>query len=535
MHVHAVHSSAATSARRVRSASSSKSRKQQRGAASSNEMTAAGSARMAKGKQRAVVQEQHTEDEEETAAAIPVVVSRSNAAAGPTSTPQSILVKGQSTQHSTKSDSDNDHEDSADLDAFDAASKRDDGLLAPLLKYLPSGRSMDIPGLRKLLGAVHPSAFGSFKSKEAWRRENPDVLYAAYAGRHAHHPGPQEGCLAHSPPQSINNNAIDDFDEELDWDKEDDDAFDSDDDRASVSSLAELGVQTPKEAATPPQQQQQLEAGPSKLAIYLSKPPEEQKRLARLSSPSGLSASASSSSSFSVSGAAAGSRLPPHSPTQLGVGPSKLRRQASNSSLATSSSVCTCTSNASRSSSISFAALPDTEDLRLHKKSRRGDRSTSMGIAGRRNLLLGVGGSNTSRSRSRSYEDIEDDEEEDPFARLDERDEVGDGDLDPDEDLERLKRQNESSLRFNDEGELIEKRPLGVTLEDVSVLLAIIFTSCRTDIAGRACPSPTARDGTQYCLSIAESPNETHKTLSWPSKKYNYRSLKRILWSFLPT
>ena len=458
----------------MRSASSSGSSSGKR---RSNEMTAASKG---KGKQRAMVQDEEDEDDEqqqqdisdeEDAEAGLVVSSRSLSAPPP---PSILVVKGSSsTSRSVGESNSNSDIDSEDVDAFDAATKRDDGLLAPLLKYLPTGKSMDIPGLRKLLGAVHPSAFGAFKSKEAWRRDNPDVLYAAYAGRH------QESCGAHSPPNNNNMNscnAMEDlFDEELDWDKEEEE---EDSDEASVSSLAELGAQTPKETTLP------LEGGPSKLAIYLSKPPEEQKRLARLSSssPSGLSASASSSSaasSFSVSGSASG-RLPPHSPTQLGIGPSKLRRQASNSSLATSSSACTCTSAASRSSSISFAALPDTEDLRLHRKSRRGERSSSMGIAGRRNLLLGK-----SSSRSNSSDPALD--EEDLFDRLEGlKEEEGSGDdlgfEEDDEDIVRLRRANESSLRVNEDGELVEKRPLGVTLEDVS--LAVLCW------LGLGCPLP---------------------------------------------
>jgi hypothetical protein len=100
-----------------------------------------------------------------------------------------------------------------------------------------------------------------------------------------------------------------------------------------------------------------------------------------------------------------------------------------------------------------------------------------MGIAGRRNLLLGK-----SSSRSNSSDPALD--EEDLFDRLEGlKEEEGSGDdlgfEEDDEDIVRLRRANESSLRVNEDGELVEKRPLGVTLEDVSCIDWLAADYCR--------------------------------------------------------
>ena len=89
-------------------------------------------------------------------------------------------------------------------------------VLAPLLKLLPS--HIDPKVIKKLLKDVHPSAFGTYRTKEAWRRENPDILFSGMgstscSSNHTHrgdlYPEENSGCggCSSSPPESISSYA----------------------------------------------------------------------------------------------------------------------------------------------------------------------------------------------------------------------------------------------------------------------------------------------------------------------------------------
>ena len=166
---------------------------------------------------------------------------------------------------------------------------------------------------------------------------------------------------------------------------------------------------------------------------------------------------------------------------------SLLTRQRSSSSLATSSSVCTCASNASnasRTSSIRFAPLPDADELKRLRGGRKNEKSFTMGIAGRKNLLLGKTGpdADLALAEGEEFDDFGfDDLDEAPGnSRGSESGDPDGEDASSDSEVDefdgsrtrRHKRPDsnaDAAIRINEDGELVEKRPLGVTLEDVSI------------------------------------------------------------------
>lgn len=229
---------------------------------------------------------------------------------------------------------------------------------------------------------------------------------------------------------------------------------------------------------------------------------------------------------------------PPLSPSTT----TSIRRQPSSSSL---SSSCTCTSQlstltrdsststASRTSSIRFAPLPE-EELREEKRKRAArkkknrvhdansgleqvEKKWAMGIAGRRELLLGSAagtsspsggkvepghGSSSERSSASTAGgdeanlgapwlgnaaagrttvpprldngEIDLDELDLDFGDSDNDEDDGDGSTSDSSEGDGRKRRTarrkglaEMTLRVNERGELVEKRPLGVTLEEV--------------------------------------------------------------------
>jgi hypothetical protein len=261
-------------------------------------------------------------------------------------------------------------------------------VLAPLLKLLP--KHVDPSTLKTLLKGVHPSAFGAFKTKETWRKDNPDVLSNSFDDRRS------ESCPAGCRGSS------------------DDDAACSYtySPTGSLSSLADLEeeVVTRDYDDTPSTSVSPIPPLPSSSSSSMSPP---RYTSAYLSTPQDLS----------------------------------LRRYRSNSSIA---SACTCNSTSSRTSSIRFAPLPEEE---LQSRERKPQLSFAMGIAGRAKLLQG-------RKAPQDLSEDSVDEIFDPELRQ------IDAQIEDEENDSRGA--SDITLRYNEDGDIVEKRPLGVTLEEVS-------------------------------------------------------------------
>ncbi|KAK9896706.1 hypothetical protein P389DRAFT_83125 [Cystobasidium minutum MCA 4210] len=151
-----------------------------------------------------------------------------------TSSPSTPPVKGILLVNKEEGSSNNDHDQGRGRhDAGEHAQEQEgqesttsststaSSYLKPLLKYLP--RHIDPSTIARLLKNVHPSAFGSYRTKEAWRREHPEVLDNAYYlqaledddnVRLSSDDVSSSSCLAHSPPSATFSSSEDDQDED---------------------------------------------------------------------------------------------------------------------------------------------------------------------------------------------------------------------------------------------------------------------------------------------------------------------------------
>ena len=284
--------------------------------------------------------------------------------AGPA--PKSILLHTDSFDLAGIGRSDAMHQGSKAVnDDSDYSSYYSNPVLAPLLKYVP--KHIDLQTIKKHLKDVHPSAFGAYRTKEAWRRENSDSIHIRKAT-----PPPLTSRRGGSCPVECNVHQR------------------SPSPSGSVSSLADAESETSSSASP---------HCPSPLRSYLSTPTD-------------------------------------HS----------LRRRLSSSSFA---SVCTCASTSSRSSSIRFAPLPE-EELRSRERPAK---SLIMGIAGRAKLMTGK-------------------LTEDDTLQF----QCEDGAVESFDSVEGGEVAN-STLTYNNDGKLVENRPLGVTLEEVRHLHFLSTTS----------------------------------------------------------
>lgn len=394
-------------------------------------------------------------------------------------------------------------------------------LLAPLLKYLP--KHVDSSNLLRLLNKrnVHHTAFGQFRDRETWREENPHVLHEAInplqrtescPHSRTHTPDPVSltplETATHLHPQQIHSGEY----------NNDSDAYISVESytRTSTSAKSSHPRQLPHDLTTLSLPSLDHENTYTK-ATDNGNTSSDNDTQTNLRMNDGTLAHSEEVSPSPVCHAAAlppvisvdaanpiSSTSPPRSPytarTQstrsLSCLPFRthapLQRQISISSLA--STACTCsstTSNASRTSSIRFAPLPDKIDLE-QARGRTPVFSFAMGVKGRTNLLKGkmrVG------DQSDDDDDEYEEEEEDSFSDTSNNSDAverypRDGLLDDEEvgvpcgndgseSRKRGKRKSKTKLgddvtiSYDANGNVVEKRPLGVTLEEVRLIYKV--------------------------------------------------------------
>lgn len=149
-----------------------------------------------------------------------------------TSSPSSPPVKGILVNNSSSDHHHHNEQDTTEQhhEEDNATNTTASSYLKPLLKYLP--RHIDPSTIARLLKNVHPSAFGSYRTKEAWRREHPQVLDAAYSLQadgerdidstlaviRPSISSSDEVCLAHSPPSATFSSSEDDGEGDFDED-----------------------------------------------------------------------------------------------------------------------------------------------------------------------------------------------------------------------------------------------------------------------------------------------------------------------------
>jgi len=522
-----------------------------------------------------------------------------------------------------------------------------DPTLQPLINLLPKHVDPNVIIAKLLMkqggrGWVHPTAFGDFKTKESWRERNSHVNTSTTAAGSNDRRGvscpPAPFGHEHSPAYSPPSND-DEEEETCSLHRRPSPA-------SSVTSLADLddresaGQPYPAGSDSLPRS---TSAGP--LSIYLSTPDDESsdtigeqvgmlgndtavadhphpepqsipsapQRMQAVSSfrsysPAFSATSATSTPSPSTSpqpgvGAHSGSDSNLHNSNSISNSNTRptlpfatLRRESSTSSL---SSSCTChsqlstltrdssTSNASRTSSIRFAPLPEAE-LRAEKRRRAAARKKAlrhappdansglelvekkwaMGVAGRRELLLGgatpahtpktvnsstIGelasspaifgfglglGPGLGSTTATATATAEDKENLADSTRIIVPPRLDNGEIDIDElDLDfgdvddsdreygygngysygsssaRRKGYSESTLRMNERGELVEKRPLGVTLEE------LVFPPKRTKhVRGRSRDSSKDLSGSFQPAAVpatpsSPDPNQSNSTI----------------------